>query len=41
VVAYAAVYDEDPKSIADLSDLVDGDITAYRLVDGAAAGPGC
>lgn len=41
IVAYAAIYDQDPKSIADLSALVDGDITAYRIVAGAAAGPGC
>jgi hypothetical protein len=41
IVAYVALYDEGPKRIADLADFVDGDITAYRIVDGVAAGPGC
>jgi hypothetical protein len=41
IVAYVAVHDEAPKRIADLTDFVDGDITAYRIVDGLAAGPGC
>jgi len=41
IVAYVSMHDEDPKKIADLADLVNGDITAYRIVDGMAAGPGC
>jgi hypothetical protein len=41
IVAYVAVRDEAPKRIADLTDFVNGDITAYRIVGGLAAGPGC
>lgn len=41
IVAYVALHDEAPRRIADLADFVDGDITAYRIVDGLAAGPGC
>ena len=41
IVAYVSIHDEDPKKIADLTDFVNGDITAYRIVDGMAAGPGC
>jgi hypothetical protein len=41
VAAYVAVYDEPPQRIADLAGWVKGDISAYRIVDGVAAGPGC
>ena len=41
IVAYSALHDEAPRQTADLADFVDGDITAYRIVDGRAAGPGC
>lgn len=41
IVAYVAVNDRDPRSIADLRGLVKGDISAYRIVGGMAAGPGC
>jgi hypothetical protein len=41
IVAYVTVYDEAPASVADLAEYVDGNITAYRIVDGMAAGPGC
>ncbi|HEY0535997.1 MAG TPA: hypothetical protein VGD29_30805 [Actinoplanes sp.] len=41
IVAYVSINDRDPKSIADLRGLVQGDISAYRIVEGLAAGPGC
>lgn len=41
IVAYVALNDEDPATVAQLADYVQGDITAYRIVDGMAAGPGC
>jgi hypothetical protein len=41
IVAYVAVHDEAPRLIDDLTEYVNGDITAYRIVDGVAAGPGC
>lgn len=41
IVAYVSVHDQGPATIADLSGYVNGDITAYRIVDGVAAGPGC
>jgi hypothetical protein len=41
IAAYVALHDEDPKRIADLTDFVNGDVTAYRIVGGLAAGPGC
>jgi hypothetical protein len=41
IVAYVALHDEAPRKIADLTDFVNGDITAYRIVNGMAAGPGC
>ena len=41
IVAYVGLHDEPPTSITDLATFVDGDITAYRIVDGVAAGPGC
>jgi hypothetical protein len=41
IVAYAAVHGDPPASVTELTDYVKGDITAYRIVDGQAAGPGC
>jgi hypothetical protein len=41
IVAYVAVYDRAPAAIADLTPFVDGDIAAYRIEKGLAAGPGC
>jgi hypothetical protein len=41
IAAYVALHDEAPRQIADLTEFVDGDITAYRIVGGVAAGPGC
>jgi hypothetical protein len=41
IVAYVAANDRGPETIAQLKDLVRGDISAYRIVDGMAAGPGC
>jgi hypothetical protein len=41
IVAYVTINDRDPQSIRDVRDLVKGDISAYRIVDGMASGPGC
>jgi hypothetical protein len=41
IVAYIGLHGEPPASIAELTGYVKGDITAYRIVDGQAAGPGC
>ncbi|WP_433359738.1 hypothetical protein ACQPZX_25490 [Actinoplanes sp. CA-142083] len=41
IIAYVGLHDEPPATIADLKGFVKGDITAYRIVDGVAAGPGC
>jgi hypothetical protein len=41
ITAYVAIHDEPPTRIADLVGYVKGDIAAYRIVDGVAAGPGC
>jgi len=41
IVAYLARTDQVPTSIGDLAGYVKGDITAYRIVNGVAAGPGC
>jgi hypothetical protein len=41
IVAYLAATDTPPTSVAQLAPYVKGDITAYRIVDGTAAGPGC
>ena len=41
IVAYVANEDRPPRSIAELAGYVKGDISAYRIVDGLAAGPGC
>lgn len=41
IVGYIALNDADPTSITQLAAYVDGDISAYSIVDGRAAGPGC
>jgi hypothetical protein len=41
IVAYAGQHGGPPSSIAELAGYVKGDITAYRIVDGQATGPGC
>ncbi|HET6533266.1 MAG TPA: hypothetical protein VFH03_21985 [Actinoplanes sp.] len=41
IVGYLTTNDRPPRSIADLRPYVRGDISAYRIVDGRAAGPGC
>jgi hypothetical protein len=41
IVAYLGVNGVPPRSTADLAGYVKGDITAYRIVGGVAAGPGC
>ena len=41
IVAYAGATGAQPRSIADLRPYVRGDVSAYRIVKGAAAGPGC
>ena len=41
IVAYVAVNDRAPTSVTELAGYVDGDLSAYRVVDGAAVGPGC
>jgi hypothetical protein len=41
IAAYVVLHDEAPAGVADLAEYVKGDITAYRIVEGVAAGPGC
>jgi hypothetical protein len=41
VVAYVAERGAAPRGIGDLRPYVRGDITAYRLDEGIAVGPGC
>jgi hypothetical protein len=41
IVAFIALNDRDPKSIEQLHPYVKGDISAYRITNGMAAGPGC
>jgi hypothetical protein len=41
VVAYLAQHDTAPTTITQLRPYVRGDISAYRIVRGRAAGPGC
>jgi hypothetical protein len=41
IVAYLAEKNVAPRLIADLQPYVLGDISAYRIVGGLAAGPGC
>jgi hypothetical protein len=41
IVAYVAQYGTAPARIAQLTPYVKGDISAYRIAGGMAAGPGC
>jgi hypothetical protein len=41
VAGYTALNDRVPTSIAQIQPLVRGDLSAYRIVRGLAAGPGC
>jgi len=41
IVVYAGINERLPLSVADLAVYVTGDISAYRIVGGKAAGPGC
>jgi hypothetical protein len=41
IVAYAGATGEAPRTMADLQDYIEGDVHAYRIVAGRAAGPGC
>ena len=41
IVAYVAMNETAPKSITQLKPYVLGDISAYRIERGLAAGPGC
>ena len=41
ILGYIAQHDNAPKTITDLKPYLQGDISAYRIVKGAAAGPGC
>jgi hypothetical protein len=41
IVAYVTIHERDPTSIRDLTGLLRGDISQYRVVGGMAAGPGC
>ena len=41
IVGYTVLNDRPPTSIGELAPLVQGDVSAYRIVLGVAAGPGC
>jgi hypothetical protein len=41
IVAYLAARDVPTRTIADLGPYIRGDISAYRIEQGLAAGPGC
>ncbi|MET0415569.1 MAG: hypothetical protein ABW022_06055 [Actinoplanes sp.] len=41
IVAYTGAHGAPPASVRDLAGYVDGDISAYRIIRGRAAGPGC
>ncbi|WP_130507571.1 hypothetical protein [Krasilnikovia cinnamomea] len=41
IVAYYAERDRVPQRLADIEPYLTGDISAYRIRDGRAAGPGC
>jgi len=41
IVGYVARHDTTPTTIGQLQPWVRGDISAYRIVKGRAAGPGC
>ncbi len=41
IVAYVGAHGRAPQSVRDLTGYVKGDISAYRILRGTAAGPGC
>ncbi|MEU4236728.1 hypothetical protein [Actinoplanes sp. NPDC026619] len=41
IVAYVGINGEAPATITELAGYVKGDITAYSIAGGVAAGPGC
>ncbi|UQU62076.1 hypothetical protein COUCH_23875 [Couchioplanes caeruleus] len=41
ITAYAAQYGTAPTRVAELRPYLRGDVSAYRIVGGRAAGPGC
>ncbi|WP_250035311.1 hypothetical protein [Paractinoplanes maris] len=41
ILAYVGVHGDAPRAVSELTGYLDGDITAYRIVRGRAAGPGC
>jgi hypothetical protein len=41
IVAFTGEHGVPPRSVAELAGYVDGDISAYRIAGGRAAGPGC
>jgi len=41
IVAYAAQHGAAPTRMTQLSPFIKGDVSAYRIVRGRAAGPGC
>jgi hypothetical protein len=41
ILAYTAEHDVAPLTLADIRPYAYGDISAFRIVDGVAAGPGC
>ena len=41
IVAYVGEHERAPRSVDQLRPYVKGDISAYRIVRGVAAGPGC
>lgn len=41
IVGYVAQHGSPPTTVKQLGPWVDGDISAYRIVRGRAAGPGC
>jgi hypothetical protein len=41
ILAYVGVHGDGPTTITQIAGYLDGDVTAYRIVGGRAAGPGC
>lgn len=41
IAAYTSVHGVGPQAVGDLRPYVRGDISAYRVISGAASGPGC
>lgn len=41
IIAYTGVTGDTPRTMADLAGYIEGDVRAYRIVGGRAAGPGC